>query len=81
MNKYVVYTALFGDYDDFIEPKNIDYKCDFICFTNQENITSDKWKIIYVKDVNDTVLKIENISFCHIFFSRNMMQVYMWIQI
>ncbi len=28
MNKYVVYTALFGDYDDLIEPKNIDYKCD-----------------------------------------------------
>ncbi|MFS7484189.1 hypothetical protein ACJ8B3_01955 [Klebsiella pneumoniae] len=82
MNKYVVYTALFGDYDDLIEPKNIDYKCDFICFTNQENITSDKWKIIYVKDVNDTVLKNREYKFLpHLFFSRNMMQVYMWIQI
>lgn len=57
MNKYVVYIVLFGDYDDFIEFKNIDYKCDFICFINQENIILDKWKIIYVKDVNDIVLK------------------------
>lgn len=23
MNKYVVYTALFGDYDDLIEPKTL----------------------------------------------------------
>ncbi|EPL3715072.1 glycosyltransferase domain-containing protein, partial [Klebsiella pneumoniae] len=77
MNKYVVYTALFGDYDDLIEPKNIDYKCDFICFTNQENITSDKWKIIYVKDVNDTVLKNREYKFLpHLFLSQYDASVY-----
>lgn len=41
----VVYTALFGPYDNLIEPKrDYDY-CDFICFTDQKHINSDIWKI------------------------------------
>lgn len=40
-NKFVVYTALFGNYDDLIDPKENYEGCDFICFTDQKHLTSD----------------------------------------
>lgn len=45
MKKYVVYTALFGDYDSLIEPDVRNSECDFICFTDQPNLVSNFWKI------------------------------------
>jgi len=50
-NKFVVYTALFGDYDDLIDPKEKYDGCDFICFTDQENLKSDIWEIRIVEDI------------------------------
>lgn len=50
MNK-VIYTALFGDYDDLIELKKFE-GWDYICFTDQNNLKSDVWKIIEVNDDN-----------------------------
>ncbi|MGR4118261.1 hypothetical protein K8Q22_07980 [Klebsiella pneumoniae] len=35
-NNIVVYTALFGDYDELIEIPEGMHKCDFICFTDQK---------------------------------------------
>ncbi|HBH9578999.1 TPA: hypothetical protein KYD21_004901, partial [Escherichia coli] len=35
-NNIVVYTALFGDYDELIEIPEGMHKCDFICFTDQQ---------------------------------------------
>ena len=49
-NKLVVYTALFGDYDDLIEPKEKFEGCDFICFTDQEHLKSDIWEIRLIKE-------------------------------
>lgn len=49
MNDTVVYTAIFGDYDDLIEPSFSDPHCDYVCFTDQESIKSNFWKVIYVK--------------------------------
>ena len=43
--RLVVYTALFGDYDDLIEPKVQLENCDFICFTDQKYLQSDIWEI------------------------------------
>ena len=51
-NKFVVYTALFGDYDDLIDPKEKYDGCDFICFTDQENLKSDIWEIRIVRNVD-----------------------------
>ena len=48
----VVYTALFGDYDDLIDPKEKFEGCDFICFTDQKNLNTDIWKIRAVEDVD-----------------------------
>lgn len=50
-NNFVVYTALFGDYDDLIEPKENYEGCDFICFTDQKNLKSDIWQIRLIEDI------------------------------
>lgn len=49
-NKLVVYTALFGNYDDLIEPKDKYEECDFICFTDQKHLTSDIWEIRLIEE-------------------------------
>ncbi len=48
-NELVVYTALFGDYDDLIDPTKKFEGCDFICFTDQD-IKSNIWKVIKVEN-------------------------------
>jgi len=50
--KICVYTCITGNYDNLNEinknvyEKNIDY----YCFTNNNNIKSDTWKVIYIED-------------------------------
>jgi len=51
-NKFVVYTALFGDYDDLIDPKENYEGCDFICFTDQKDLKSDVWEIRIVENID-----------------------------
>lgn len=52
MARNVVYTALFGDYDSLIDPlvKDTNVDCDFICFTDQPNLSSQVWDIRLVED-------------------------------
>ncbi len=44
----IIYTALFGDYDNLIDPVENYENCLFICFTDNLNITSKIWQIRYV---------------------------------
>ncbi len=44
----IVYTALFGDYDNLIDPVENYENCLFICFTDNLNITSKIWQIRYI---------------------------------
>lgn len=53
--KLVVYTALFGDYDDLQSPPNDTNGCDFICFTDQ-NLHIPGWKMIFVPSQNNSSL-------------------------
>ena len=49
-NKMVVYTAIYGGYiklKDAIASNG----CDFVCFTDDPNLTSDTWEIRYVKGI------------------------------
>lgn len=71
-NKFVVYTALFGDYDDLIEPKEKFEGCDFICFTDQEHLKSDIWEIRLVKecDLPPNMMNRKYKIFPHIFLSE-----------
>lgn len=50
MKKRVVYTAIFGGYDKLLEPKYADPNIDYICFTDDKNITSSVWRIIYINE-------------------------------
>lgn len=44
-NKNVVYTCITGGYDTIITPKFISEGFDYICFTDNEALTSDIWEI------------------------------------
>lgn len=58
MNEYkvCVYTCITGDYDSLKEIKK-EKDVDYLCFTNNRNITSDSWEVIYIKDTD-----IDNIT-------------------
>lgn len=49
-DRLVVYTALFGDYDDLIDPPEKFEGCDFVCFTDQKNLKSDIWEIRLIEE-------------------------------
>lgn len=56
MKSYVVYTALFGNYDELRELSFKSNQCDYICFTDQ-NINSSTWKIVKLEcDESNTIL-------------------------
>ncbi len=45
MNKIVIYTAIFGDYDVFLKPKYISNDCDYICFTDNIKKRTKNWEL------------------------------------
>lgn len=49
-DRLVVYTALFGDYDELIDPPEMFSGCDFVCFTDQAHLTSDIWEVRFIKE-------------------------------
>jgi len=62
--KKVIYTAIFGDYDVLLEPAYITPNWDYICFTDNKEITSTTWKIIYLNlDLDlDNTRKARNVK-------------------
>ncbi|WP_197030831.1 glycosyltransferase domain-containing protein [Halomonas sp. BC04] len=50
MNKNIVYTAMFGLYDNLLDPLVVSKNCDYICFTDQKNLSSKVWRFIHVED-------------------------------
>ncbi|MCR5701962.1 MAG: DUF616 domain-containing protein [Lachnospiraceae bacterium] len=46
----VVYTAITGGYDNLAEPEYVNDKMDYICFTDNEKITSDVWQIRIIEN-------------------------------
>lgn len=53
--KILVYTALFGDYDQLLDPDTIDDECDYICITDNLGVTSTKWDMQYLKTEENSV--------------------------
>ncbi|CAM8483525.1 DUF616 domain-containing protein [Escherichia coli] len=52
-NKYVIYTGIFGGYDHLIEPQvELHENIHLVCFTNNPELTSKKWKVIMIGDDN-----------------------------
>ena len=50
MKKYSVITFLFNHYDLLREPLVIDENADYYCITDDKNLKSEHWTIIYVKE-------------------------------
>lgn len=55
-NEIVVYTAIFGGYDDLIEPEKKYPGCDYICYTDNPNVCSDFWRVICVDKSSNPIL-------------------------
>ena len=51
-SRLVIYTAIIGDYDTLKEPEYIDENCDYICFTDNWELTSDIWQIRLVENTS-----------------------------
>lgn len=69
--KGVVYTAIFGDYEDLLDPKIINENLDYICFTDNPNLKSDVWNIKLIPDYVDDFNKFNNkISFEDLDYTR-----------
>ena len=50
--KGVIYTAIFGDYESLLNPKVINPYLDYICFTDNPNLTSDVWEIRLITNLD-----------------------------
>lgn len=55
MNKICVYTCITGDYDSLKNLSYPDNNFDYICFTNNKDITSDFWKVVYISEDLDNL--------------------------
>jgi hypothetical protein len=55
MNKIVIYTAIFGDYDNLRDPDYISKDYDYFCFTDNQKLQSNTWKINLISKTEDPV--------------------------
>ena len=53
MNSKVIYTTIFGEYDTLINPHFIDKGWDYICFTDNENLSLDTQSYLLSKNTVD----------------------------
>ena len=61
MNKIVVYTAIFNDYDWLKDPVHVPDGIDFICYTDSDKLHSNIWKVVKIdtKDHSPSLLNRE----------------------
>lgn len=50
MKKICVYTCITGEYDNIHEVEVVEKNIDYLLFTNNRNIKSTTWKVIYIDD-------------------------------
>ena len=49
-----IYTCITGGFDKLIEDQNFDFdNFDYICFTDNLNLKSDNWKVVYIQDAHN----------------------------
>jgi hypothetical protein len=78
MANTVIYTGIFGDYDDLNDPSYISQNCDYVCFTDNPNIKSKIWKIVSLQmDELPPNLKNRYVKLLpHLFFQNYEYSVY-----
>tara|TARA_B110000438_G_scaffold242538_1_gene242136 strand:- start:1243 stop:2001 length:759 start_codon:yes stop_codon:yes gene_type:complete len=50
IEKVIIYTGLFDDYDKLSKPIFINENIEYICFTNSKKLKSKHWKIIFINE-------------------------------
>ena len=45
-DKLAVYTSIIGEYDFLNEVECVDEECEYFCFTDNANLSSDTWRIV-----------------------------------
>ena len=71
LEKGVVFTAIFGDYEDLLDPKVIDENLDYVCFTDNPNLKSEVWDIKLISDISrDFDISYNEINFVDLDFTR-----------
>ncbi|PTB99330.1 hypothetical protein C9993_03465 [Marinobacter sp. Z-F4-2] len=70
-NRLVIYTALFGDYDNLVDPPEEYRGCDFVCFTDQRQLKSKVWEIRIIEhcDLPPNLMNRRYKMLPHLFFS------------
>ena len=58
MKKICVFTSITGNYDSLIEVPNKEENIDYYCITNNKNLKSETWKMIYTKEDNYTDIEL-----------------------
>lgn len=62
-NKNCIFTTIINNYDNLPNLKvKKEENWDYICFTDDENLKSDIWKVIYVKNDNIEILENHKLS-------------------
>lgn len=56
MNKFVIYTAIIGNYDEILQPQVIDDRFDYVLFSNENRV--GVWQVRPIAYVNDIQTKI-----------------------
>ena len=76
-NNIVVYTTIFGPYDELLELNLPKKNVDFICFTDQKNLKSRFWNIVYVnRNENANILNRRYKWLPHLFLPSYTTSIY-----
>ncbi|MBQ7067276.1 MAG: DUF616 domain-containing protein [Lachnospiraceae bacterium] len=51
--KGVVYTVITGNYDQLLEPLEVDENLDYVCFTNNTELSSEVWDIRVIENIEE----------------------------
>ena len=73
-NKKVIYTCITNNYDNLIEDEFYLEDYDYICFTNNENLKSNRWKIEKIPNTLSSLSPVRQARYIkthpHIFLSN-----------
>lgn len=68
--KYCICTFIFNNYEVVREPEEVDENCDYFLFTDNSELVSEKWKVIYLSefDTDDYIGIQKTLKFKYTFY-------------
>lgn len=77
IKEYVIYTAIFNNYDKLINFNIKNSKIDFLCFTDDKTLKSNFWNIIFIDENDDPKFINRKIKFLpHKYLKKYHMSLY-----